>query len=408
MYSGKKNIVFIGREKVGKSSLIKAIIGSFGKLAHGELNIKPGITKNLLKFPPIGSVVLTNTSGIAFSVNGVNKSLNRIIKELAVADFVILVLEADKQLYNEEKQLINYLKEVKIPFIAAVNKIEVGISSKLLNELKIYGAIHFEISCKENVGIDSLILKLARELPMTRDKQPEHGLFGENEVVILVIPNSPEEYVKRFVLLQIQTIREVVSSNASVIVTNENELLPLINNLRFPPSLIVGTSQTIKQLINILPAESNITTYSILVAKYKNFLNTFIKGIDRIRLLKDNDKVLIVESCLAHEYDDGADMNIIKNWLLNFTGKNLEITTSTKREFPENLPEFRLVIHCGGCVIANNSYQAKIKEAAMQKVPIVNYGIIIAYMNNIFSRAILPLLDENKNSTHTSFLIGAG
>ncbi len=388
--SERKHIAFVGRRNVGKSSLVNAFIGQ-------ELSIvsdTPGTTtdpvKKAMELLPYGPVVLIDTGGIDDTGELGEKRINKTLNILASADFVILVLNATKLITIEEEELIIYLRKIDTPFLVAVNKIEYGVNPILLEELEALSIIHFEISCAENVGIDVLKERLIRMLPQEHIPSLIGDLVKPGDVVVLVTPIDLGAPKGRLILPQVQTIRGALDDNIIVVVTKENKLRSTLNKLKTPPALVITDSQAIFKVAQDVPETIKLTTFSILMSRAKGNLFEFVKGLKRIDQLHDGDKVLIAEACTHHAQKDDIGTVKIPRWLALHTKKNIVIDFSHGQDFPENLSDYKLIIHCGGCMITRNFMLARIKRAKLFDIPIVNYGMIISYMHDAIPRVLLP------------------
>jgi len=384
------HIAIVGRRNVGKSSLINC-------LTNQELSIVsdvPGTTTDpvskAVELLPYGPVVIVDTGGIDDEGELGQKRISRTIRALSNADFAILVLDARDELDNSEIELITHIRKIGIPYIAAVNKIEFGTNHNLLTELKALGVIHFEISCKEKAGVDTLKRKLIHLLPDDSEPQLISDLIGQGDVVVLVVPIDPGAPRGRLIKPQAQALREALDREAIAVVVKDSELVSALDNLSALPELVVTDSQAIMRVMKVVPQNVKLTTFSILMARAKGNLPEFVNGLKRVEELQDGDKVLIAEACTHHA--QGEDIGTIKipNWLRTHAGKNLEFNFIHGLDFPPNLSEYKLIIHCGGCMLTRKTMQVRMKEAKLLDVPIVNYGVLISYLHGAIPRVLEP------------------
>ncbi len=386
----KKQVVFVGRRNVGKSSLVNVFLGR----DLSTVSDIPGTTttpvRNTIELLPYGFVLLIDTAGIDDSGELGSCRISRTIKAISGADFAVVVVDATKTLSTEEYEILNYLDKISVPFVIAANKIEMGINPDLLEEIKLLSAIHYEISCKLGVGIESLKRKVIRSLPPEDDPSLIGGLVSQGDTVVLVIPANPGAPKNRLMLPQVQTIREALDKETVVLIVKEKELPMALSSLRARPDLVISDSQALKLAEKNVPADTRMTTFSILMSRHKGDLKTFIKGLKRIDELKDGDKILITEACCHHDQEDNSGRVTIPDWLRNYTGKKLAIDFRQGGELPENLSQYRLIIHCGACLLSRKMMQVRLNEARLMGVPVVNYGIIISYMNGAIPRALQP------------------
>lgn len=354
----------------------------------------PGTTadpvKKSIDLPPYGSVVLVDTAGIDDIGELSEKRLNKTLKALAAADFAVIVLDGRERLCKEEKELFLHLNKISLSFLVAVNKIEFGVNPVLLDELKILKVTHFEISCAENVGIDLLKSKITRLLPNESSPQLIADLVSRGELILLVAPIDSGINMERMILPQIQAVTEALDKNSIIIVAKEKELRSVLYTLKNPPDLVVTDSQLIMHVAAEIPENVKLTTFSILMARYKGDLPTFIRGLQRVEELKDGDKVLIAEACTHHPKEDELPRKKIPDWLRQHTKKKLDINFTAGGDFPQQLSDYKLIIQCNGCMLTRHLMQMRIKEAKLLEVPIVNYGVLVSYMNGDIPRVFYP------------------
>ena len=243
--SERKHIAFVGRRNVGKSSLVNSFIGQDLCIVSNIPGTTTTPVRHAMNLLPYGPVLLIDTSGIDDIGELGKKRIGKTLNVISSADFIIVVIDATHELTHEEDELIKYLRKISTPFIVAINKIEFGVNPILLEELKVLGIVHFEISCAENVGIDLLKAHVTRTL--SEDKNPSiiGDLVKHGDVIILVVPMDFETPKKRYVLPQIQVIKESLNEDAVVIVAKDKELDFILNKLKEPPALIVTDSQLI-------------------------------------------------------------------------------------------------------------------------------------------------------------------
>ncbi len=391
-----KQIVFVGRRNAGKSSLVNVFLGQ----DLSSVSEVPGTTtdpvKNTMELLPYGQVLLIDTAGIDDCGELEGKKISRTIKAISGADFAVVVVDATRTLSTEEYKLLNYLDKISVPFVIAANKIELGINPDLLEEIKLLSAVHYEISCKLGVGIESLKRKIIRTLSPNNDPPLLDGLVSRGDIVVLVVPVDLGAPKNRLVLPQVQTIREALEKDTVVLIVKDTELQLAFTSLRSKPDLVVADSRAVLHAVENVPADVRMTTFSILTSRHKGDLKTFIKGLKRIDELKDGDKVLIAEACAHHDREDDLGKVKIPRWLRLHTKKNLEIDFVQGYDFPENLSQYSLIIHCGACMLSRKMMQLRLNEARLMDVPVVSYGIIISYIHGAIPRALQPFDEADR------------
>jgi [FeFe] hydrogenase H-cluster maturation GTPase HydF len=386
----KKQIVFVGRRNVGKSSLVNVFLGQDLSIVSETPGTTTDPVRKSMELLPYGPVLLTDTAGIDDYGELGQKRISKTIKSISGADFAVVVIDATQTLSTEEYELLNYLDKISVPFVIAANKIEMGINPELLEEIKLLNAIHYEISCKLGVGVDSLKRKVIRMLP-SDDEIPLIGdLISKGDIVVLVVPIDLSAPKKRLILPQVQTIREALDEDTIVVVVKDRELKSALASLRSKPDLVVTDSQAIMSVSADVPEDIKLTTFSILMARHKGDLRTFIKGLKRVDKLQNGDKILVAEACSHHALEDDIGRVKIPGWLKSYSGKDLKFEFVQGQDFPESLSQYKLIIHCGACMLSRKMMQVRLNEARLMDVPIVNYGMIISYMHGAIPRALLP------------------
>ena len=216
-------------------------------------------------------------------------------------------------------------------------------------------------------------------------------LINQGDQIVLVIPIDESAPKGRLILPQQQVIRDILEAGATVTVARETELVGALNALRTKPSLVITDSQAFHEVAEILPADMPLTSFSILMARYKGFLDTALAGVDSIEGLRDGDRVLVAEGCTHHRQCNDIGTVKIPRWLKAHTGRKIIIETVSGRDFPSDLSDYKVVIHCGGCMLNEREVVRRRDVTLAQNIPFINYGVLIAYMNGILQRSIAPL-----------------
>jgi [FeFe] hydrogenase H-cluster maturation GTPase HydF len=403
----KVYIAVLGKKGTGKSLLINTLLNDnrFKLRNENTLTDSDIIGKNEIKKEP---VVLIEESDIE-DIKADNLKLCNSLSVLSTADFAIVVTDATRTLSDEEKQLFRCLKKINIPYLIAVNKIELGINPILLKELNLLNSIHFEISCRENAGIDRLKTRLLRMLPDNYTRHILSDMIYEGDTVILVVPDNPESEENEIVLPQAEAIKNAVEKDSLVIITKGKEIRAALDALKSAPDLIITDSAEIKKIAAEVPENIRLTTYSILMARYKGDIATYVSALKVIDKLKDGDKILIAEACPNHPIFDDTGNKKIPEWLKQRTKKELRFIFHKGELLPGSLNDYKLIIHCGGCRISRKEMLSRTNIARLADVPIINYGVLISYMQGIIPRALYPideaiaaLVDANLYCTNLS------
>jgi [FeFe] hydrogenase H-cluster maturation GTPase HydF len=317
--SQRKHIVFIGSRNAGKSSLINAI-------SNQELSIVssiPGTTtdpvKKAMELMPFGPVVLVDTAGVDDVGELGEKRINKTITAISSADFVLFVFDANKSLNEIERDYLKYLDKIQVPFICVLNKIDTGNNNDLVNELKNQSRLIFQVSCTEDLGIKELKEALTKLIPSEKEIPLVGDLIKQGDIVVLVVPIDLGAPKGRLIMPQVQTIREAIDEDAVVIVTKDKELRSTLARLKEKPKLVVTDSQAIMRVTADVPNDVLLTTFSILMARYKGDLQEFLNGIKIIDELENGDKILISEACTHHVQEDDIGRVKIPRWIKQYT-----------------------------------------------------------------------------------------
>lgn len=401
--ANRVHIGFFGRRNAGKSSVVNAVTGQELAVVSDTKGTTTDPVYKSMELLPIGSVMIIDTPG--FDDEGALGEL-RVRKTKQVlnkTDIAVLVVDATEGKKQCDEELIRIFKEKEIPYIIVNNKADLlsdEISEKVCqnnvseqrkaeqNALLSSGQEQY-VSALTGAGIYELkecIGKLTPNEDMTLKIVGD--LLHPGDFVVLVVPIDSAAPKGRLILPQQQTIRDVLEANAAAIVVKESELKQTLEQLGRSPAMVITDSQVFEQVSEEVSEEIPLTSFSILMARYKGYLETAVNGVAAIDHLKDGDKILISEGCTHHRQCDDIGTVKIPRWLKQHTGKDLIIETSSGTEFPEDLTSYALVIHCGGCMLNEREVKYRMKCAEDQKVPFTNYGMAIAQMKGILKRSI--------------------
>lgn len=401
--ANRVHIGFFGRRNAGKSSVVNAVTGQELAVVSDTKGTTTDPVYKSMELLPIGPVMIIDTPG--FDDEGALGEL-RVRKTKQVlnkTDIAVLVVDATEGKKQCDEELIRIFKEKEIPYIIVNNKADLlsdEISEKVCqnnvseqrkaeqNALLSSGQEQY-VSALTGAGIYELkecIGKLTPNEDMTLKIVGD--LLHPGDFVVLVVPIDSAAPKGRLILPQQQTIRDVLEANAAAIVVKESELKQTLEQLGRSPAMVITDSQVFEQVSEEVSEEIPLTSFSILMARYKGYLETAVNGVAAIDHLKDGDKILISEGCTHHRQCDDIGTVKIPRWLKQHTGKELIIETSSGTDFPEDLTSYALVIHCGGCMLNEREVKYRMKCAEDQKVPFTNYGIAIAQMKGILKRSI--------------------
>jgi [FeFe] hydrogenase H-cluster maturation GTPase HydF len=380
------HIGLFGRRNVGKSSLLNAVVGQDVSIVSDIAGTTTDPVEKPMELLPLGPVVFIDTAGID-DVGSLGQL--RIAKTRKVFERTDLgVIITDGPWTDFEDKIAKELTDLKIPYIAVFNKIDIQKPADLHDK----NIVVVQTSVKENKGIVEFRQALLDNAPEDFIENPmiAADLVGPGQTAILVVPIDKEAPKGRLILPQVQTIRDLLDGDAYCLVVKERELRAAIENLKQPPKLIVTDSQAFLKVAADTPKDIFMTSFSILFARFKGDLIAQTLGAMAIETLKPGDKVLIAEACSHHPIGEDIGRVKIPRWLTQYVGGKLDFTTLPGRDWPEDLAPYKLVIHCGGCMWNRRQMLSRILECRKAGVPITNYGLVIAYSLGMFERALGP------------------
>lgn len=385
------HIAFFGCRNAGKSSLVNAVTGQNLAVVSEQAGTTTDPVKKAMELLPLGPVEIIDTAGIDDSGSLGDLRVEKTKQILRQTDFSVLVVDAKRGLQPADKQLEKLLIEKKIPYLLVYNKSDLLDTIPDTHEPQIC-----YVSAKHGDGIHALketIAKLAAQ-----SAAPQKHLLADKitngDIVVLVIPIDESAPKGRLILPQQQTIREILDAGAIPVCCRDTELSQTLSSLAKQPALVITDSQAFQRVAEIVPEEIPLTSFSILFARYKGELSTLMQGAKALKSLQDGDKVLISEGCTHHRQCGDIGTVKLPAWISAYSGANLTFDFSSGGEFPNQLSEYVLVVHCGGCMLTPKEMHSRMEIAAAQNVPMVNYGIAIAQMNGILGRSTAIFSDE--------------
>lgn len=395
---GKPHIGIYGKRNAGKSSLIN-------KIANQDISIVadyPGTTtdpvKRSFEITGFGPVVLIDTAGIDDRGDVGILRTSKSIKTLDHIDLAIIVL-SDNFIDKEETELIQTIINKHIPYFFVHNKSD---KERLNQEFKSKIEKEFNVpivdfSCAKDPTANKIISIIKTEIPEYSWKQLSmlEGIISKNDLVLLITPIDIAAPQGRLILPQVQTIRDVLDNECVAIILKETELEAFLKNNQVSPALAITDSQIFSLADSLIPKHIPLTSFSILLARHKGDFESYLKGAERVSELIDGDKILILESCSHHVTCEDIGRVKIPTWLKDFTGKALEFEVVTGLDnIPGQIKDYALVVQCGGCVITGRQLLNRLRPAISAGVPVINYGMLIAYLHGIYDRALEPFLKK--------------
>lgn len=391
------HIGVFGRRNAGKSSLLNKLTGQQMSIVSQTLGTTTDPIEKSMELLPLGPCLFIDTAGIDDSGSLGEMRVKKTLSVLERTDFAILLCD-----YNGfsdfEIDLCKMFEKRQIPFVTVINKSDIQKPSlEVINEIEKYSKNPLIISCEKDTNITSILKsKIIENVPdeIIANTNVMEGIIKENDNVLLVVPIDKEAPKGRIILPQVQTIRSILDMNAKAYVVKETQLKDALDNLKEKPRIVITDSQAFNEVSKIVPCNILLTSFSIIFARNKGDLKAFYQGANAIDNLKDNDNILIYESCTHHPIKDDIAREKIPKWLSNYTNKKLNFDYHVAKGFEDNLEKYSLIIQCGGCMTNKKEILSRIYKANELNIPITNYGLVIAKCLNILNRAIEPFVNE--------------
>ncbi len=377
------HIGFFGLRNAGKSSVVNAVTGQDLSIVSDTKGTTTDPVYKSMEILPLGPCTIIDTAGFDDIGEIGELRVKKTKQVLNKTDIALLIVDATIGLSSYDNTMIELFKAKDIPFLIVYNKSDLvpNFTTDMSNAIC--------ISALQNKGIFELKQKISTLVSAEDFTLKIVGdLLKPNDFVVLVIPIDSSAPKGRLILPQQQVIRDILEASAVSVVTKETELKQTLNSLGKNPVMVITDSQAFKRVSKETPRDIKLTSFSILMARYKGILDTTVKGVRAIETLKDNDTILISEGCTHHRQCEDIGTVKIPKWLQEYTKKNLNFEFTSGTGFPEDLSKYSLIIHCGGCMLNEREVKYRMKSAIDQSVPFTNYGIAIAYMNGILNRSI--------------------
>lgn len=375
------HIALFGRRNAGKSSVINAITGQNLSIVSDVRGTTTDPVYKAMEILPVGPVMLIDTPGLDDEGSLGELRIEKAKEVMRKTDVALLIVDgSEKKDYSVEDALIEELNKRNIPFLWVYNKAD------LMTEKTKDNVIY--VSAKDGQGIFELKEKIRTLIPKNQDRPLVRDLIDIGDIVILVVPIDKAAPKGRLILPQQQTIRDILEKGGIPVVVRDTELESVFGKLQQRPKMVITDSQVFEYVSKVMPKDIPLTSFSILMARYKGNLAKLAKSAFAIRNLQDGDKILMAEGCTHHRQCGDIGTEKLPKWIREFTGKQLTFETSSGTGYPKDLSGYAMIVHCGGCMLNPKEMKYRMEEAYSQEIPIVNYGIMIAYMKGILERSL--------------------
>lgn len=382
--SGERlHIGFFGMRNAGKSSLVNGVTGQQLAVVSEVKGTTTDPVKKAMELLPLGPVVIIDTPGIDDEGELGEKRVEKTQEILAKTDVAVLVVDALKGKQKGDIELIKEFEKRGIPYVIALNKSDLLSEKAEIKENEIF------VSAQDGTGVNELKEKIGK---LSKNKEEPRrvvaDLISQGDLIVLVIPVDESAPKGRIILPQQMTMRDILDKNCTVVACQETELSETLKMLARKPDLVITDSQVFGKVSKILPEDVLLTSFSILMARYKGDLEALVDGAVKLENIKDGDKILISEGCTHHRQCNDIGTVKIPGWIKSFTKAEPEFVFTSGGEFPKELSDFSLVVHCGGCMLNEKEMKHRLQSCKEQGVPVVNYGVAIAQMHGILKRSL--------------------
>jgi [FeFe] hydrogenase H-cluster maturation GTPase HydF len=394
--SNRLHIALMGRTNVGKSSLLNLMAGQDIAITSPVPGTTTDIVEKAMELLPLGPVLFLDTAGLDDVSELSGARLKKTAKIFDRADVIFLVTEAGLWTGFEET-VLTQAKTSEIPILAIVNKIDLREpSTDYLEELTQKTGRAISVSCADISGRNAFLADLKQRLTeiTPADFSATPSLIGDllppGGLAVLVVPIDLQAPKGRLILPQVQTIRDALDNDAAALVVKERELSAALTNLKNQPVIVVTDSQAILKVTADVPKSIPVTTFSILFARQKSDLAEMARGAASIDRLRAGDCVLIAEACSHHALEDDIGRVKIPRWLRQYLGIDVQIDIFSGRDYPENLNQYKLIIHCGACMLTRREMLTRLRQGLQAGVPVTNYGVAISFLQGVIRRSLAP------------------
>lgn len=385
--SERVHIGIFGKRNAGKSSLINALTGQDLAIVSEVRGTTTDPVSKAMELLPLGPVVMIDTPGLDDEGELGSLRVKKGYQVLNKTDIAVLVVDGTEGMTEADRKLLARIRAKEIPWIVVFNKSD--LAKPVLPE----GETYLAVSSTTRENIQELKEMIARQVP---DENQGRRLVGDllqpSDFVVLVVPIDKAAPKGRLILPQQQTIRDILEADAVSIVVRENELKDTLAELGKKPRMVITDSQAFQQVAADTPEDITLTSFSILFARYKGELKPYAEGVKALETIQDGDRILISEGCTHHRQCDDIGTVKLPRWIRAYTGVEPEFSFTSGVEFHEDLSPYKMIIHCGGCMLNAREMRYRIACARDAGVPITNYGMAIAYMNGILERSLRGIL----------------
>ena len=402
--SERVHIGFFGKRNAGKSSVLNAVTGQDLAVVSDVRGTTTDPVYKSMELLPLGPVVMMDTPGIDDEGELGELRVRKSYQVLNKTDVAVLVIDGGAGASPEDAALIERIREKRIPYIVVINKKEIALPGIVENTVKTLGLAEpgragqereetmcrvLQASALTGEGISELKEQIAAAAKTEESEQYlVRDLLEPSDIAVLVVPIDKAAPKGRLILPQQQTIRDILEADAVSIVVKENELKNILPELQKKPKLVITDSQVFGKVASDTPDDILLTSFSILFARYKGDLESVVRGVTALDTLENGDTVLISEGCTHHRQCGDIGTVKLPAWIKEYTGKDVNIETTSGTEFPDDLSAYKMILHCGGCMLNEREMNYRLKCAEDQNVPMTNYGIAIAYMKGILKRSV--------------------
>lgn len=393
--SERVHIGIFGRRNAGKSSLINALTSQNLAIVSDFKGTTTDPVYKAMELLPLGPVMIIDTPGIDDEGALGQLRIQKAYQVLNKTDIAVLVIDAACGYSAEDKKLLEHIQDKNIPCVIVFNKCDL-LTAEQASDLSKQNPKAFFVSSATKQQIYELKELLVSLKPQQQDKELVGDLIDRGDIIILVTPIDSAAPKGRLILPQQQVLRNILDNNALALVVQEDELSAALQKLSVKPRLVITDSQAFEKVAQVVPEDIPLTSFSILFARYKGNLSAAVAGVQALDDIQDGDHILISEGCTHHRQCNDIGTVKLPGWIKKYTGKNPVFSFSSGTEFPADLTSYKLIVHCGGCMLNEKEMMHRGKCAAKQNIPMTNYGILIAHIHGILKRSLSPLPDIAK------------